>query len=46
VRRSWRFALAGPMLLLVRSVALGAGYSVGTLRFGRDSSKVAKRANV
>ena len=40
-QRSWRLALAGPLLLLVRSIALGSGYLVGTLRFGRGSNWVA-----
>lgn len=40
-KRSWRLALIGPLLLVVRSIALGSGYLVGTLRFGSCTDKVA-----
>ncbi len=32
-RQSWMLALVSPFMLAVRSVALGAGYLVGTIRF-------------
>jgi len=32
-RHSWRLALVGPLLLTIRSLALGLGYVVGTIRF-------------
>jgi lipopolysaccharide/colanic/teichoic acid biosynthesis glycosyltransferase/GT2 family glycosyltransferase len=32
-RRSWRLALIGPAMLAIRSVALGAGYLIGTVHF-------------
>ena len=33
-RRWWPLALAGPFLLLLRALALGSGYLIGTFRFG------------
>ncbi len=32
-RRSWSLALAGPFLLMVRALALGSGFLVGTIHF-------------
>lgn len=44
-QRSWKLALAGPFLLFLRALALGGGYLVGGVRFGRSEDTRNEFAN-